>query len=74
MECICWEFRDGNTIVGNNIGKIGYLGYFVICMLFFGLLDVSEAIFCVLPIVEHVKKKLNQPYWEGEQDASDSML
>lgn len=41
-------------IVGNNTGKVGY---FDICMTSFHLLDVSEAMNCVLPIVEHIKNK-----------------
>lgn len=73
MECVWWEFREGNTIVGNNIGKVGYLGYFVICLLFFGLLDISEAIFCVCQLL-NMLKKLYQPCLKEEQNASDSML
>lgn len=54
-----WEIREGNTIVRNNTRKVGY---FDICPPFFGLLDVSEAMCCVLPTVEHVKqnKQKNQ--------------
>lgn len=47
-----WEIREGNTIVRNNIRKVGY---FDICSLFFGLLDVFEVMCCVLLIVEYVK-------------------
>lgn len=37
---------------GNNVGKVGY---FDTCLPFFDLLNVSEAVFCVLPIVKHAK-------------------
>lgn len=48
------EIKEGNAIVGNNTGKIGYFG---ICLPFVGLLDVSEAIYSVLPTVEYVENK-----------------
>lgn len=57
MECMQWEVREGNAIVGNNTGKIGY---FDVCLPFFGLLGISEAICCVPPIVEHVNKQTSQ--------------
>lgn len=64
-------------IVGNNTGKVGY---FDICMTSFHLLDVYEAMNCVLPIVEHIKNKQSktgfkynlQTNWKG-QSASDNM-